>query len=204
MKGGEILKKIIIGFVAILFVAASFAATDANAEAKYIGAKKCKACHMKQFKSWKKTTMAGSFENLKPGVKGAEKTKASLDADKDYTHDADCLKCHTTGYGKGGFTSIEETPKLAGVQCEGCHGPGSEYAKVMKKNKKAWKETGYTSESLKAIGLIIPSEDEAGCMSCHGSDSPFTEKVDAKYKWDFKPRLENTHTHFPLKYKKGH
>jgi hypothetical protein len=70
----------------------------------------------------------------------------------------------------------------------------------MKKNKKAWKKTGYTSEELKAVGLIIPSEDEKGCMICHGGDSPFIEKVDAKYKFDFKDRLEKTHKHFPLKY----
>ena len=203
MKGGEILKKIIVGFVAILFVAAAFAATNANAEATYIGAKKCKACHMKQFKSWQKTTMADSFENLKPGAKAEAKTKAGLEADKDYTHDESCVKCHSTGYGKpGGFTTIEETPQLAGVQCEGCHGPGSEYSAVMKKKQKEWKKTGYTSEELKAIGLTIPSEDEAGCMACHGGDSPFTEKVDAKYKFDFKDRLEKTHKHYPLKYKK--
>jgi hypothetical protein len=198
------LKKVISGIVSILFVMAVFAVANADA-AKYIGAKKCKACHMKQYKSWQKTSMATSFENLKAGVKADEKKKAGLDADKDYTHDESCVKCHSTGYGKeGGFTSIEETPKLAGVQCESCHGPGSEYAKVMKKKQKEWKETGYTSEELKAIGLIIPSEDEAGCMACHGGDSPFTEKVDAKYKFDFKDRLEKTHEHFPLKYRKDH
>jgi hypothetical protein len=190
--------------MSVIFLMSIAIATGAYAgEAKYIGAKKCKACHMKQFKSWKKTTMAISFENLKPGMKAEEKKKAGIDPDKDYTHDEGCLKCHTTGYGKpGGFTSIEDTPKLAGVQCEGCHGPGSEYSKVMKKNKKAWKETGYTSEELKAVGLIIPSEDEKGCMACHGGDSPFVEKVDAKYKFDFKDRLEKTHKHFPLKYLK--
>ena len=184
---------------------ALFVTNNAEAEAKYIGAKKCKACHMKQYKSWAKTNMAKSFDNLKPGVKAEEKKKVGLEADKDYTHDADCLKCHTTGYGKaGGFVSIEETPKLAGVQCEGCHGPGSEYKAVMKKNKKAWKKTGYTSEELKAIGLTIPSEEETGCMVCHGGDSPFNDKVDAKYKFDFKDRLEKTHKHFPLKYRKEH
>ncbi len=162
--------------------------------ADYIGAKKCKACHLKQFKAWKKTTMADSFENLKTGVKVAEKKAAGL-ADKDYTHDPDCLKCHTTGYGKpGGFSSAEETPKLAGVQCEGCHGPGSEYVKIMKKNKK------YKIDDVKAAGLTVPSEDEKGCMLCHGADSPFTEKVDARYKWEFRDRLERTHKHFPLKY----
>jgi hypothetical protein len=167
---------------------------DADA-AKYIGAKKCKACHMKQYKSWKKTKMATSFENLKPGVKAEAKKKAGLDPDKDYTNDPDCLRCHTTGYGKpGGFKSIEETPKLANVQCEACHGPGSEFKKIMKKNKK------FKLEEVKAAGLIIPSENEQGCLECHGGDSPFNEKLDPKYKFVFKERLKKTHKHFPLKY----
>ena len=201
-KGGGTLKKVIGGLVSILFVLA-LAAVAANA-AEYVGASKCKACHLKEYKSWKKTLMADSFENLKAGAKADAKKKAGLDPDKDYTHDEGCLKCHTTGYGKpGGFVSIEKTPKLAGVQCEGCHGPGSEYSAVMKKNQKEWKKTGYTSADLKAIGLTIPSEDEKGCMVCHGGDSPFNEKVDPKYKFDFQDRLKKTHEHFPLKYKKG-
>lgn len=197
------MRKLIVGLISILFVMALFVVTNANAgDAKYIGVKKCKACHIKQYKAWKKTNMANSFENLKHAVKGEEKTKAGLDPNKDYTHDAKCLKCHTTGYGKaGGFTSIEETPKLANLQCEECHGPGSEYSKVMKGNKKKWKTEGYTSEELKKVGLVIPSEEEKGCKICHGEDSPFTEKVDAKHKFNFKERLEKTHEHFPLKYK---
>jgi hypothetical protein len=174
----------------------SLASTGAEA-AKYIGAKKCKACHMKQFKAWKKTKMATSYENLKPGVKAEEKKKAGLDPDKDYTTDKDCLRCHTTGYGKpSGFTSFEETPKLINVQCEACHGPGSEFRKIMKKNKK------FKLDEVKAVGYIFPSdaETEKDCLVCHGGDSPFNEKVDPKYKWDFKERLKNSHKHFKLKY----
>jgi hypothetical protein len=184
-------KKILIVMIAVLFVTASFIAIASNADAAdYIGAKKCKACHIKQFKSWQKTTMADSFENLKPGVNADAKKKAGLDADKDYTHDAGCLKCHTTGYGKpGGFTSIEDTPKLAGVQCESCHGPGSAYRDLMKKNKK------YKIAEAKAQGLVVPSEDEAGCMACHGEGNPFKDKG-----WNFKESLEKTHEHFPMKH----
>ncbi len=162
--------------------------------ADYVGVKKCKACHIKQYKSWKKTNMANSFENLKPGVKAAEKKKAGIDADKDYTADADCLRCHTTGYGKpGGFTSITDTPNLAGVQCEACHGPGGDFRKIMK-NKK------FKLSDATAAGLLLPDEKNNNCMECHGSDSPFNEKVDPKYKFDIKDRLEKTHEHFPLKY----
>lgn len=194
-KGGDILKRIATGLIAVMFVMAFWAVTSSNA-AEYIGAKKCKACHIKEFKAWEQTTMAKSFENLKPGVKAEEKKKAKLDPAKDYTKDAGCLKCHTTGYGKpGGFKSEADTPDLANVQCESCHGAGSEFSPLMKANKE------YPLAEGKKAGLIIPSEDEKGCLSCHGGDSPFNEKVDAKYKFDFKERLKKTHEHFELKYK---
>ena len=190
------MKKIASLLLIVLFGTALFAITDAYAkDAEYIGVKKCKACHIKQYKSWKKTTMATSFESLKPGVKAAEKKKAGIDPDKDYTHDANCLECHTTGYGKpGGFTSIEDTPKLANVQCESCHGPGGNYREIMKKNKE------FKMADIKSVGFIMPSEDEQGCLACHGERSPFNEKVDPKYKFGFKERMENVHDHFPLKY----
>ena len=183
---------LILSVLLIMFIAGIASAESA----KYVGAKKCKACHIKQFKSWEKTKMAGSFENLKAGIKAEEKKKAGVDANKDYTADPNCLKCHTTGYGKpGGFKSIAETPELVGVQCEGCHGPGGLYGDIMKKNKE------FKLAEVKAAGLVIPSEDEKRCMTCHGADSPFTEKVDAKYKFNFKERLKNSHEHFEQKYK---
>jgi hypothetical protein len=64
----------------------------------------------------------------------------------------------------------------------------------MKKNKQ------FKLAEVKAVGYILPSEDEKGCMVCHGGDSPFNEKVDPKYKFDFKERLKKSHEHFPLKY----
>ena len=185
-------KKIFGVLLSLMFIAAA-AGTGYGAE--YLSAKKCKACHMKQYKAWSKTTMATSFENLKPGVKADEKTKAGLDPNKDYTADADCLKCHTTGYGKpGGFVSLEKTPKLINVQCEGCHGPGGDFKAIMKKDKK------FKLADAKAAGLMVPTEAANNCMDCHGSDSPFNESVDPKYKFEIKQRLKDTHEHFPLKY----
>lgn len=190
-------KTLAILFALMLFTAFSSLATANGDGAKYVSYKKCKACHMKQYKAWKKTKMATTYENLKPGVKAEEKKKAGLEPDKDYTTDKDCLRCHTTGYGKPkGFKSFAETPKLINVQCEACHGPGGKFTKIMKKNKK------FKLTEVKAVGYIFPSdaESEKGCLECHGGDSPFTEKIDAKYKWDFKERLENSHKHFKLKY----
>ncbi len=187
------IKKLLLVCFSLMLIAA-FSATGNAAD--YMGAKKCKACHLKQYKSWQKTSMATSFENLKPGIKAEEKKKAGLDPEKDYTADPDCVRCHTTGYGKpGGFTSLAETPKLINVQCEGCHGPGGDFRMIMKKNKK------FKLADAKTAGLLVPTEAENNCMECHGPDSPFNEKVDPKYKFEIKERLENTHKHFPLKYK---
>jgi hypothetical protein len=49
------------------------------------------------------------------------------------------------------------------VQCESCHGPGSEYRKktVMADQKKAV-----------AAGLVLPEKDEKVCTKCHNKDSP--------------------------------
>lgn len=186
------LKKL-IGVCAVLLLSLVFAHTGYSAE--YIGAKKCKACHMKQFKAWQETTMANSFQNLKAGVKGDAKKKAGLDPAKDYTADKACLGCHTTGYGKpGGFESLEKTPDLVDVQCEACHGPGGDFSKIMKKDKE------FKLAHVKSAGLTIPSEKENNCMECHGGNSPFNEKVDPKYKFEIKERLKKTHEHFPLKY----
>ena len=223
----DILKKTIVGLFSLMLVAVFFCIEAANGgSAEYVGAAKCKVCHMKQYKSWSETTMATSFEILKPGVRAEKKKKAKLDPDNDYTSDPTCLKCHTTGYGKpGGFKSISETPDLAGVQCESCHGPGSEYIDIMKKNKQ------YKMAEIKAAGLVVPSEDEKGCVVCHKGcmvnyreHNPFNEKVDtkykfnfkerlkkilrgdnpfkidAKYKFNFKERLKKTHEHFPKEY----
>ena len=188
------MKRISSVVMMFLFVVGMLGVASISESADYVGVKKCKACHIKQYKSWKKTTMATSFENLKPGIKADEKTKAGLDPAKDYTADADCLRCHTTGFGKpGGFTTIADTPNLANVQCEECHGPGGDFRKIMK-NKK------FKLSEATAAGLKLPDENNNNCMDCHGSDSPFNEKVDAKYKFDIKDRLAKTHDHFPLKY----
>jgi hypothetical protein len=190
---GEIMRRKIWILSFLLMV--PFVMGSAASGAEYLGANQCKGCHMDQFKSWQQTEMANSFESLKPGIKADAKKKAGLDPDKDYTADKNCLKCHTTGYGKpGGFKSLAETPDLINVQCEGCHGPGVDFRKVMMKSRDF-----KLSEAVSA-GLFVPSEKVNNCTECHNAESPFNEKVDAKYKFDIKEALKKTHEHLPLKY----
>lgn len=161
----------------------------------YVGAEKCKQCHEKQFKDWQETRMARSFEVLRPGAAVDAKRIAKIDPNADYTHDPNCLPCHTTGYGLvGGFSTIEQTPLMAGVTCEACHGPGGGYVEtVMSRDK----PTFLTQDAVQQ-GLKYPPT-EAVCRVCHNESSPF---VGMNYVFDFKERVSRgTHHHYPLQYK---
>jgi hypothetical protein len=119
----------------------------------YVGSKACKTCHQgdkngKVFETWMESKHA--------------KALSALDSTKGETKDAKCLKCHTTGANSGGYgTAGMEAMDLAGVGCEACHGPGSEY-----KSMKVMKDKA----AAKAAGLVIP--DEKTCVKCHNSESP--------------------------------
>jgi hypothetical protein len=161
----------------------------------YVGSKKCKMCHLKEYKSWSETTMAKSFDVLKPGERAEEKTAAGLDPQADYTTDKTCLPCHTTGFGeKGGFVDLATTPDLAGVGCEMCHGAGGTYLEdgyMTLKNKE------YKTADLVAVGLVAPVA-EAQCTVCHNAESPF---VADDFVFDFEAnKTKGTHEKYPLKY----
>ena len=120
----------ILGVVAIVA-----AATVVAQDQAYVGADKCKMCHKVQYTSWEETTHA----------KALEQAKASADP----AFEARCLDCHATN-------SDEALP---GVQCEACHGPGSDYKKmsIMKDREQAV-----------ANGLVVPTQET--CDGCHVDD----------------------------------
>ncbi len=166
-------------------------------QGQFVGPAKCRECHKEQYDSWKKTRMANSFDVLRSGVKAQEKQMAGLDPDKDYTHDETCLPCHTTGYGLvGGFVSIEETPHMAGVSCEACHGHGGTYAKTVMDPK----EPTFKTVDARAAGLNYPPTENV-CRECHNAKSPFVG-MDYKFHYDDRVKL-GTHEHYHLKYEHG-
>jgi hypothetical protein len=162
----------IAAFVA--FAAMAFAEDKPAEGAKkptYVGSDKCKICH----KGEKHATVFEKWSESKHA-----KAMSVLKADKGEDKDAKCLKCHTTGYGMGGYGEKGmENLDLAAVGCEACHGPGSEYkaAAVMKDKAKA-----------KAAGLIVP--DANVCKTCHNSESP-TSKGEFKFDEMF-PKIKHT------------
>jgi hypothetical protein len=172
--------------------------------AKYVGSRKCKMCHKKQYKSWEKTEMAKTFEVLKPGVRAEAKTKLKFDPKKDYTKDVKCLPCHTTGYGMpGGYRipkagdakSAKIAKAIEGTTCEACHGPGGKFMKVHMKIKK---KKSYKFAELSAVGQI--KADKASCTVCHNKRNP---TVGSDFHFDYKKSKEaDTHEIFHLKYNK--
>ncbi|MBS1493204.1 MAG: cytochrome C554 [Bacteroidetes bacterium] len=144
---------------------------------KYVGAEKCAgACHKtesqgNQLEIWKGSKHASAFKNLDtPEADKIAKDKGFTTAAKETPA---CLKCHTVQADASAFT---ETFNIQdGVQCETCHGAGSEYKSIsiMKDKQKAMDN-----------GLIIHTEKEAFCTQCHNAESPTFKGFDYATYWD--------------------
>ncbi len=105
----------------------------ARGEPHYVGMDDCELCHDKAVAFWKKTVHAGAWDEL-------------VHVNKQWSFD--CIKCHVTGYGQPGGTSMAHVDKLTAVQCEVCHGPGSAH-----------------SDAPKKVKLALPTESD--CKQCH-------------------------------------
>ncbi len=136
--------------IAGLSAASLFAEKPGQKGATYLGAAKCKMCHMKQYKAWEKMKHSKNFASLV----GPEKKNP------------ECLKCHTTGFGVGGYDvskSAAENKKFENVQCESCHGPGSKHFKAPKAQRKSTIEMKTTA-----------------CANCHNPHRKFGAEAKAK------------------------
>ncbi len=103
----------------------------------YLGVGACVSCHPNNHQGWTGTLHATAFDTL----------VASGDEDNEL-----CFPCHTVGYGlASGFVNMETSPHLADVQCENCHGPGSNHA-------------------ADPTGVLPPTNmDSSLCGACHQS-----------------------------------
>jgi len=160
---------------AVVTAGSSGAATVAQTfiAGTYVGAAACARCHSGglaavTYPTWTQTAHASLFTN---GVNGVEGTGYS----------ASCISCHTVGYdanstvSDGGFSSIAAQlgwkfpsvlqpgnfaampaalQNVANIQCENCHGPGSEHA-------------NYGGDT---IAISVPSNTGA-CSQCHDEPS---------------------------------
>lgn len=185
-------------------------------EPAFEGARVCVKCHDSQGAAWRKTAHAKAFESLLPKTKAEVKRKAKLDPDKDYSQDAACLGCHTTGFGRPGGYALGMDPaaarQVAGVGCEACHGAGSRFRDAHGDADKNRKKSGDSTERKTLVAAGQNFDYEQACNRCHlnfdGSThkdvkapfSPFTPAVDAKYRFDFAKAVmgKAIHEHFKL------
>ena len=134
--------------------------------AQHVGSDACRDCHKSEYETWAASPHAAAVATLSKAGKS--------------TH-ADCLACHTTGFGRpGGFPRegvVESHTDLARVGCESCHGPGGEHVK----------------QGAAKIGSIVSLGDKCDscvilkiCGSCHdeandpGFEFEVIEKIEAQ------------------------
>jgi len=134
-------------------------------EHQYVGVSKCKMCHMSeakgnQYKHWADSKHAKAYETL--ASDDAKKTAQKAGLKTDPQKSPECVKCHVTAFGAADNLKSESFNIAGGVQCESCHGAGSDYKgmTVMKDKQKAIE-----------AGLVIPTKEV--CVKCHNSESPY-------------------------------
>lgn len=170
------------GILIFITLAAFIIAQDFD----YIGSSKCKMCHNKaekgaQYTKWMEEPHSGAFETLK------SEESAKIAADKGISGNAweaaECLVCHTTGFGVGGYEvkgadfwnpaaddkegtkAVKLMEDLQAVGCESCHGPGSAYKSSKVKN-------AILTGEITAASVGLLEVNETTCLTCHNSKSP--------------------------------
>jgi hypothetical protein len=89
------------------------AKTAENSGDRYLGAELCIRCHAGEGEQWKTTAHSAAWETLVAGKKDA---------------DPECITCHVLGFNQpGGYANPATTPQLVNVQCENCHGMGTQH-----------------------------------------------------------------------------
>ena len=82
---------------------------------QFLGLVNCRSCHQSVYDSWRVTTHAQAYNTLRAQTAEDE---------------PQCLACHTTGYQYyGGYEEDGPNKTLTNVQCEACHGYGTEHAR---------------------------------------------------------------------------
>jgi len=145
---------------------------------KFEGVLRCKMCHKKekkgmQYEIWSESSHSKAYLIL--GTAEAKKIARKYGV-KNPQKDANCLKCHATGYDAPPELQGRKFDITEGVGCESCHGAGGDYykSKVMRGLRKG-------SIKPESVGLIYP--DENTCKKCHNPKSHASKIFFYKERW---------------------
>ncbi len=149
-------------------------------ERLYVGEKVCRQCHhlsgdRNQFNPWQLAKHSKAFAAL--SMPESERIAELSGIDVPPHESPVCLGCHTTAYDTEEWEREDTFHFEDGVQCERCHGPGSEYIdpEIMRDRARAVQ-----------AGLKIPQESD--CLVCHKEKGSHTAVLDVK-KFEFAEAL---------------
>lgn len=165
------MKKLLVAMIGIAVLSSvSNSSISAESAHKFVGVKKCAMCHKSeakgnQYGQWMSSKHAKAYERLASPEALETAKKAGVTGNPQEA--PQCLKCHVTAYGAESGLLCDGYAQADGVQCESCHGAGSDYLSlsVMKDRAKAI-----------AAGLIIPTKET--CVKCHNPESPNYKEFD--------------------------
>ena len=165
--------------VAIGFGLAAGVAGAAGKEPQYVGAKKCKVCHMSkkkgaQYKIWEGSKHAGAYATLATAEAKTAAQKAGVEGDPQQSEG--CLKCHGAAGVDAKLVASSYDVSL-GVQCESCHGGGSAHVDNMKQRMKT------KDESIPTALTVMEAKAESCTTKCHNVDSPTYKSFDFEESW---------------------
>jgi hypothetical protein len=171
---------IAVSFASMVLIGSkSFTGNATSPFFKYVGVNTCaNTCHKgdnkgKQLEIWQDSKHSQAFKNLQT----AEADQIAKD--KGFNTPAAetplCIKCHVLGKDIDMAELNETFDKTQGVQCETCHGPGSEYKKISIMKDK---------QQAVANGLILHDNGAEFCKTCHNSDSPTFKNFDFDQYWE--------------------
>jgi hypothetical protein len=143
-----------------------FSVSAIYAQHSFIGAEACGMCHKtekqgQQLSIWQNSKHALAYQTLQ--TERSDEIAAELGHSTKAVETEDCLKCHASGYNVDASLLDKKFKIEDGVQCETCHGAGSDYKsmKIMKSRE----------ESI-ANGMIFFENKEDYCIGCHNAESP--------------------------------
>jgi hypothetical protein len=155
------MRKAVVLFAIVIML--GFALSQANAAHKFVGAAKCKVCHMteksgKAYPIWEKSAHSKAYATL--ATPEAAEIAKKLGIDNAQKSDK-CLVCHVTGFAADKASKDSTLTLAEGISCEACHGAGSDYKamSIMKDEAKSI-----------AAGMVVPNEKT--CVTCHNEKSP--------------------------------
>lgn len=175
------MKYLILLNISVIMIVTFFNGNENSSQEKYkyIGVNTCvSTCHKSesqgsQEKIWSESKHAKAFQTLQ--TLRADSIALSKGFNTPAAETPECVRCHTTGLITD-ESEFKETYEISqGVQCESCHGPGSEYKSLSVMNDR---------ESAIAKGLVIYSEKEKFCIQCHNSDSPTYFEFNYEPMWE--------------------